>query len=183
MENETNFVIQLSALPEGTYSYDFLLDDSFFKRIEATEVQRGNVSMTVDLRKSQHATEIHFTANGKAYVPCDRCMEDVEVEVDAEEDLTVRFGEAYEEVDDSLIVIPEAPGEIDLSWYMYEVIALSIPIRHVHPDGECVGELAGKLKSYLIGEKEETADSDVIDSRWEGLKALKEKGFPEGNEK
>ena len=38
----------------------------------------------------------------------------------------------YAEEGDNLIVIPEEEGEINVAWFMYEFVALAIPMKHVH---------------------------------------------------
>ncbi len=49
----------------------------------------------------------------------------------------VKFGHEYAEEGDNLIVIPEEEGEINVAWFMYEFVALSIPMKHVHAPGKC----------------------------------------------
>lgn len=112
-------------------------------------------------------------------------------EISCEESLTVKFGEDKSEEDDRLVVVSEEEGEIDLSWYMYEFIALQIPIRHIHEAGECDEEMVKTLKKHLAVDRNEIEDSDddslasdvsseeseenterEIDPRWNALKKL-----------
>lgn len=159
---DEKYVVSLRELSEGVYEREYLLDDAFFEAVGATETRRGEVKTTVTLRKGAQSTEIEFTTEGYVYVPCDRCMEDMQVDINGENKLVVRYGESFEEVDDELVVIPEYPGEIDLSWYMYEFIALAIPIRHVHPEGECDAEVVNRLKSYMVDKVEDDRHSDGL---------------------
>lgn len=182
MDKKETYVIQLKDLPLGVQEYNFQLEDSFFERIEAPEVQRGSVAVNVSLKKSSQSCEFTFKTDGYVYVPCDRCLEDMKQEIESEDQLVVKFGDSFEEVDDKLVVIPEYPGEIDLSWYMYEFIALAIPIQHVHPEGECSEEMMSRLNNYLIEERSEDDSEDdqdetqkEIDPRWEGLRKLMDK--------
>lgn len=184
MENNEKYIIPLRELPVGEHSFEFHLTDEYFQWIDTTNIHRGEVDVEIALRKSNHSSELKVYTKGHVFVPCDRCMEDVCVEVDSEDRLVVKFGDEYEEVDETLVVIPEIPGEIDLSWFMYEFIALNVPIRHVHPDGECVGSIAEHLDAYMTEERPEDAEvseeepTDEVDPRWAGLKDLLEKGFP-----
>ncbi|MCQ2208967.1 MAG: DUF177 domain-containing protein [Paludibacteraceae bacterium] len=180
MDKKETYIIQLKDMPLGTQEYSFQLGDEFFERIEAPEVKRGSVAVKVSLKKSSHSCEFTFVSDGFVYVPCDRCLEDMKQEITSEDQLVVKFGDEYEEVDDKLVVIPDYPGEIDLSWFMYEFIALAIPIQHVHPEGECSEEMMSKLNNYLIEERtgdeeEEDNSSKEIDPRWEGLRKLLDK--------
>ena len=69
------------------------------------------------------------------------------------------------------LIITEDCNEIDLSWYLYEFVALEIPMTHSHPEGECNSEMENLLKQYS-GVKEDTADGEPVDSRWSELKKL-----------
>lgn len=128
---------------------------------------------------------------GTVKVLCDRCLSEMDQEISCEESLTVKFGEDKSEEDDRLVVVSEEEGEIDLSWYMYEFIALQIPIRHIHEAGECDEEMVKTLKKHLAVDRNEIEDSDddslasdvsseeseenterEIDPRWNALKKL-----------
>ena len=68
----------------------------------------------------------------------------------------------YAEEGDNLIVIPEEEGEINVAWFMYEFIALAIPMKHIHAPGKCNKAMTSKLNKHLKTNANE--DSDVDDS-------------------
>ena len=75
---------------------------------------------------------------------------------------------AIEDDDDGeLLTVSENHGILDLSWHLYEMLALEIPIRHVHEDGECNEQVLKRLK----GEDREKQ----VDPRWAALEQLKTK--------
>ena len=98
----------------------------------------------------------------------------------------VKFGHEYAEEGENLIVIPEEEGEINVAWFMYEFIALSIPMKHVHAPGKCNKAMTSKLSKHLKtnanedrDEVFETGGDDIvieeeveeqIDPRWNELK-------------
>ena len=45
------------------------------------------------------------------WVPCDRCLDDMEQPVSSADKLMVKFGHEYAEEGDNLIVIPEEEGK------------------------------------------------------------------------
>ncbi len=67
------------------------------------------------------------------------CLDDMNLDVDTQSRLIVKFGKEYSEESDEIVIIPEEEGEINIAWFLYEFIALTIPIKHVHPTGECTG--------------------------------------------
>jgi uncharacterized metal-binding protein YceD (DUF177 family) len=46
--------------------------------------------------------------------------------------LLVRFGDIYND-NEELLVLPFGEFELDIAQYIYEMIALSVPLRRVHP--------------------------------------------------
>jgi uncharacterized metal-binding protein YceD (DUF177 family) len=182
------YKIPLKDLAVGTHSYEYVLDNVFFKDIDDPEVQKGKVNVLVLVKKNAHAFEIGFDIKGIVQIPCDRCLDDMDQEIDYQTKLTVKFGKDYAEEGDDVIIIPEAEGEINLAWFLYEFIALNIPMRHVHPVGKCSKGMVSKLRKHITTDRNEeewdedesidfTEDNDKVeekttDPRWDGLKEL-----------
>ena len=181
-----SYEIDLRGMNADTCGYAFLLDDQFFAEIDGPEVREGKVQVELNVRKTSHAFELNFQLDGVVWVPCDRCLDDVELPLSTTDKLTVKLGSGYAEEGDSLIVIPEEEGVINVAWYMYEIIALAIPMKHVHAPGECNEEMSSKLNKYLrttpeedqeTGEEEDEEDSEegadkAIDPRWSELRKI-----------
>ena len=68
--------------------------------------------------------------------------------------------------DGEMVTVPYDEGVIDLAWHIYEMAALEIPIRHVHPEGQCVGESDAELWDGGQSERKE------IDPRWDKLRKI-----------
>ncbi len=167
-----------------TFEYD--LDRKFFEAIDGDEVRKGNVKATVKVRKTSSTFECVFDLKGVVQVPCTRCLDDMSLDVDTQNRLIVKFGKEYSEESDEIVIIPEEEGEINIAWFLYEFIALAIPIKHVHPTGECNRVVSSKLRKHRavstddpddevevgdddFSEEEETQDNDP---RWDALKGL-----------
>ena len=91
--------------------------------------------------------------------------------IDSDDRLVVKFGEDYSE-DDDLVTVAEDEGILDVSWFIYEFIALEIPIKHVHAPGKgnpAMIEKLNELSAARSGEEEE----NTIDPRWAALVNLK----------
>ncbi len=90
--------------------------------------------MVVSLKKTSVTFELNFDIKGMVHVPCDRCLDDITMDVDTQNKLIVKFGKEYSEESDEIVIIPEADGgEINIAWFLYEFIALSLPTKKVHP--------------------------------------------------
>ena len=86
--------------------YEFLLDNIYFAHIDGQEVQKGKVNVVLDVKKHTHSFEFTFHTSGIVFVPCDRCLDEMEIPVESEDKLTVKFGREYAEEGENLIVIP-----------------------------------------------------------------------------
>lgn len=178
--------ISLKNLSAGVHTYVYELDRKFFEAIDGDEVRKGKVTVKVTVKRTTSAFEFNFDLKGVVQVPCTRCLDDMDQVVDAKNRLIVKFGKEYSEESDEIVVIPEEEGEINIAWFLYEFIALTIPIKHVHPAGECNRAVSAKLRKHRAvstdeeGEDDEAEEEDFSDEedpqsgdpRWEALKGL-----------
>ena len=179
--------ISLKNLSFGVHTYAYELDRKFFEAIDGDEVRKGNVKVEVNVKRTSSTFEFDFELKGVVQVPCTRCLDDMDQTVDSRNRLIVKFGKEYSEESDEIVIIPEEEGEINIAWFLYEFIALTIPIKHVHPAGECNRAVSSKLRKHRAVSKdegetdEEPEDEEELtdegdpqsgDPRWEALKGL-----------
>ena len=185
------YKIDLKGMQADSAKYEFVLDNLYFAHIDGPEVQKGKVNVTLNVKRTSRAFELSFQTDGMVWVPCDRCLDEMELQITSSDKLMVKFGHEYAEEGDNLIVIPEEEGEINVAWFMYEFVALSIPMKHVHAPGKCNKAMSSKLKKHTARSTEDgdeeyeddsveediAIDDDVpvaTDPRWDGLKGLLE---------
>ena len=169
--------ISLKNLSFGVHTYAYELDRKFFEAIDGDEVRKGNVKVEVNVKRTSSTFEFDFELKGVVQVPCTRCLDDMDQTVDSRNRLIVKFGKEYSEESDEIVIIPEEEGEINIAWFLYEFIALTIPIKHVHPAGECNRAVSSKLRKHRAVSKDEEeltdeGDTQSGDPRWEALKGL-----------
>ena len=181
------YKIDLKGMQADSCKYEFLLDNLFFAHIDGPEVQKGKVNVELTVKKTSRAFELSFQTEGIVWVPCDRCLDEMEQPVTSSDKLMVKFGREYAEEGDNLIVIPEEEGEINVAWFMYEFIALAIPMKHVHAPGKCNKAVTSKLNKHLRTSGDDDAEEsfgagedivvedeaeEQIDPRWNELKKI-----------
>lgn len=171
MYNPESFQIDLKELNSPLTTLDLTLDDDFFKAMGGLDVSRGSVNAALSIRKTENFFEFASNLKGTVIIPCTRCLDDMEQPIDTQNVLTIKFGTKYSEENDSVIV-PEQDSKIDVSWFLYEYIALSIPIQHVHETGKCNVAMINVLKEHSTTRSGDSGERPV-DSRWEKLKELK----------
>jgi uncharacterized protein len=170
--NPEQYKIAFSGLKPGTYIFDFNIGKSFFDQVEDAEISDGNVVVTVTMAKEERMMDLHFAIGGTVKVTCDRCNELMDIAINGNERLIVKYGEGYHEESEDVQIIPETAHQFDLSSFIYEYIHLLVPIRRVHPEdskgqSQCDPEILKKLR--------ELSGHHAMDPRWEALNQLKKK--------
>jgi uncharacterized metal-binding protein YceD (DUF177 family) len=159
MEKLKTYRIDLkNLLPAINYSFNYVLGDDFFEFVDGTEVSHGNVNVLLSVVRASSAFELKFHIDGTVRVTCDRCLDEMEIPIATENRLIATFGETYAEISDEHIVISEEKGFIDVAWYMYEFIALAIPVKHVHEPGKCNEMMVLKLRELSVDERDDDDD-------------------------
>ena len=173
-KNDT--IIQFSGLKSGKYVFNYVLDSGFFEGFENEELKDGNVEFAVNLEKSERYLMIKFTFKGQINSICDRCLGEIIIPVEGEQTLCVKFSDTETSEDENVVFLPEDAYQIDLAQWMYEYVAVSMPMQKIHPEGECDPEM---LK-YINNEEIESEEDDNMrmlgegesDPRWDALKKL-----------
>lgn len=178
-------------MQQNVQEYEYLLDNQFFANIDGEDIQKGKINTRLTISKKGDMFDLSFTFSGIVIVPCDRCLDDMDFTIDTSAHLIVKLGKDYSEESDEIVVIPEVEGKINLAWFLYEFIALAIPIKHVHAPGKCNKQMTSKLKKHLTKSDDDdqsfgSDDGDDIiitsgdpneektDPRWDALGGLKE---------
>jgi len=151
--------INLKEIADETKIIDFVLDEAYFKKIDSPEVQKGVVNAKVSVKKKQSLYELSFVVEGTIIIPCNRCLDDMSQQINHKEKLQVKFGETFSE-ENEIVIVPESDGGINVAWFLYEFIALSIPIKHVHAPGECNVTMVSKLKKHITRQNNDEEDDD-----------------------
>ncbi|HIX26997.1 MAG TPA: DUF177 domain-containing protein [Candidatus Barnesiella excrementigallinarum] len=154
------YKLPLKSMPIGTQNFEYVLDNEFFKNIEGEDVQKGKVKVNLTVKRTADVFELDFDLEGVVQIPCDRCLDDMDHEVNTHETLYVKFGAEYSEESDNVVVIPESDGELNVAWFLYEFIALTIPLKHVHPAGKCNKSMSAKLRKHTARSLEDGEDDD-----------------------
>jgi len=172
MYQSESLKIDLKGLQEGLTTLEYTLDDTYFQEIESSEISAGQVHVKVEIRKTRMFWELMLHTEGLVTIPCNLCMDDMDQPIAADNRLVVKLGEENNE-DDELVIVDEDEGILDLSWYIYEFIALAIPIRHVHAPGKCNAAMMKVLEEHSTDRSSDEESTTSVDPRWEKLKNIK----------
>lgn len=167
------FEIPFSGLKAGRHQFDFQIDNSFFEGFQYDEFNGADIQVRAVLNKMSTMMELELQAHGSVKVACDLTSEPYDQPIESNLELLVKFGEAFNDEDDEILVLPVGAHQFNIAQYVYEMLVLSVPTKRVHPGIE-----AGTLDSEILQKLEELqpkelkTEEDEIDPRWDALKRL-----------
>ncbi len=168
----TAYKVQLASLPDGRHEQDFEITTEFFKNMENTDVVFADVKVHLDLLKKNDTYDCTFHCKGMIQVPCDRCLDPLDLDVDTEYHVVVKYGDSYDDGADNLLVIPYSSIYLNVAYILYDTILLTIPLRHVHPMGKCNRAMAAVLSKHRSNaEGEEDCEFEENDAEMESTVA------------
>ena len=189
----SQFKLQLKSLSQGTHEFEYHLDKQLFVNMESADVRDADVNVGLVVTYANDVYDLSFSVNGTVTVPCDRCLDDLVIDIDTHYGTKVKYGDDYREDADDLIEIPESDSYLNVAYMIYDTVSLAIPIKHVHPMGKCNRAMSSLLKKHrartpddpdaeleeeLMDEMDSMPDDtsssqqQSTDPRWDKLKEL-----------
>ncbi len=133
MATQNPHIIELSKLEIGNYSFDYELDSAYFQSVEKSEVLSGHVQAKAELALRERDFDLRIKVGGTVQVTCDRCLDPMDLAVDAEDDME----------------LDEGTETIDLEWLAYELVIVNLPLVHSHQAGGCNPQMDALLQDHL----------------------------------
>jgi uncharacterized metal-binding protein YceD (DUF177 family) len=174
MKVNKEFLIPFAGLKQGKHQFEFQINKTFFDDFEFDEFNDVNVKVNLVLEKKSTMLELSFKHKGTVNVPCDLSNENFDLPIKGKLDLIVKFGEAYNDENDEILILPHGEYQVDVAQYIYEMIILSVPSKRVHPgmkDGTLDAGIIEKLNE-LAPKEEHKEEENNTDPRWDELKKL-----------
>ncbi|WP_276374420.1 DUF177 domain-containing protein [Chryseolinea sp. H1M3-3] len=168
--------INIVGLSNKEHRFQFEIGDEFFRRFGTDIVSEGTFQVELLLDKHETFIEVAFKIDGKAHLICDRSLEPFDFPINSNNKIVFKYGDAYQEMTDEIVIIPRETATLELGQYIYEFIALGIPLKKLHPrfqdEVNDEDDSEGKIV-YSSETSEEKKDDEEIDPRWDILKKLK----------
>jgi uncharacterized metal-binding protein YceD (DUF177 family) len=183
------FKLPLKSLGQGEHLFDYHLDKQFFTDMESADIHGANLDVKLSVNYKGDVYDLNFHIKGEIVLLCDRCLDDLHFPIDATYHIMVKYGDKYNDDSDVLLEIPETDNYLNVAYMIYDTVALEIPIKHVHPTGQCNRAMSAILHKHKVRPMEEDAElvneliedmeSDEVDTdaptdpRWDALKGLR----------
>ena len=145
------YKIDLLGSGLGGKTFEYEIGDAFFAEIDGL-IQRGNIHTTVACLSAGSVYKFQIHSVGTIIVPCDRCLSDLELRIETSDELNVKLGDEYAD-DGDCVVVPEAEGYLDLAQFIYEFIALSMPMTCCHEPGKCDDAMMHELSRRWLARR------------------------------
>ena len=158
----SKFTIPLNGLTAGKNEFFWQAGKEFFDSFDNAEILDAQLDADVIVEKSGRYIGVDCDVRGKVTVECDRCLDELDMPIDVEIKLSVKYGmeESSEEPqpgEREVIFIPETDAEMDMSQIIYDYVCLSLPMQRTHDDGECNPEV---MKKYGAPEESEVKEEE-----------------------
>ena len=134
MSSKKDLIINIIGNREKSEVFDFQVDSDFFAAQDDSLIETGNLKVHLKLSKSISLLKADFSIQGIVRLVCDRSLEEFDYELNIEESVHFKFGPTDEELDTNLIQIHYDTLELDLNYYIYDIIAAALPMKKIHPD-------------------------------------------------
>lgn len=161
----SQFKLPLRSLAEGTHTFEYHLDKQFFENMESVDVRDADINVTLTVTYQHDVYALSFVLKGTVTVPCDRCLDDLPLDIDTVYNINVKYGKDYNDSDD-FMEIPESDAFLNVAYMIYDTVSLAIPIKHVHPLGKCnraMSSLLKKHRAHVPGDDDAELEDELID--------------------
>lgn len=169
----SKYDIHIHGLEDKRYTFEFEGGDAFFEAFEQTLITKGSFNAIVKLNKNSSLVQLDFEITGSVELTCDRSLELFDEPIHIFERFIYKYGDRHEEITDEIEMIPYGTPTINIAQHIYDFIAVSIPMKRLHPrfrDEEIdeEGLLLYSTDKETVEEKEQE-----IDPRWAALNKLR----------
>ena len=146
----------------------------FFDSFENTEILDAHLDADVRVEKSGRYIGVDCDVRGAVTVECERCLDELDMPVDVEIRLSVKYGseESAEEPqlgEREVVFVPETGAELDMSQIIYDYVCLSLPMQRTHDAGGCNPDA---MKYYSTPEGGDNFDEESESNPFSALKDL-----------
>jgi uncharacterized metal-binding protein YceD (DUF177 family) len=179
MSRRREFEIAFVGLKPGVHEYSYSIDDKFFEAFQQQDFRNCKANIKLLLDKKSSFMLLKFEVGGTLEVTCDRCNNNLPLELWDEFNITVKIVEEPElmngqEEDPDMYYIAQGDSHIDVANWIYEFISLSLPMQktcqYETMDGPYCNGAALDLLKKMEPEENIVKENPI----WKGLEKFKD---------
>src|SRR5690606_9134396 len=135
MSQKRDFEIAFVGLKPGIHEYHFEITDKFFESFQQQDFHNCHATVKMTLDKRSGFLLLKFEIGGHLQVICDRCSNDLPLQLWDEFNMTVKMVDDpdsanKQEEDPDVFFISRTESHINVSDSIYEFVNLSIPMQN-----------------------------------------------------
>jgi uncharacterized metal-binding protein YceD (DUF177 family) len=172
------YILPLKGLGDGNHHFKFTVEDDFFQAFESSPIEKGTIELNVSLDKRPTLLVFDFSFAGWVATSCDRCLANIQLPIDGENRLLVKYGEGELEYnDEDVVFISQDTSSWSIAQFVYEYVLLALPLIKVYDcqaeaEPPCDKQMLAKL---AIVEAPEISSKEENNPLWDALKGWNEK--------
>jgi uncharacterized protein len=163
------FSIDIVGLANKVHDFDFQINQLFFDHYGKELIEKGDLKAKVQLDKRETMIEARFNINGSIHLICDRSLDPYEQVLNIDKMVVFKYGHQEVELSDEIVLITRETPQIDLGQFIYEFIALEVPMKKLHPRFQN----ENTEDEFIYRSETEDKSENTTDPRWDALKKLK----------
>lgn len=149
MGHRREFDIAFVGLKPGIHEFNYEVDDKFFANYKETDFSGCQASVKLSLEKNTSFMLLKFEIGGSVNVTCDRCGNDLRMDLWDEFKLVIKQVENPDEMneneeDPDVFYISRTESHIHVADWIYEFVLLSIPNQRMCKEEEIGGPQCNK---------------------------------------
>lgn len=177
MSNRREYEIAFVGLKPGVHEYNYPINDKFFEEYQEQDFKNAEANVRLLLEKNNSFMLLRFQIGGKAEVVCDRCSNDLPMQLFEDFTVTVKMVDDPElmnnqEEDPDVYYISRGESHIYVKDWIYEFINLSIPMQktcdYENMDGPYCNPAAREVLNSMKAQEQRQ------NPLWKGLEKFKD---------
>jgi uncharacterized metal-binding protein YceD (DUF177 family) len=184
MGHRRDFEIAFVGLKPGIHEYNYEITEKFFEPFQQQDFHNCKANVKLSLDKNNGFMMLKFEIGGTLEVTCDRCNNNLPLDLWDEFNITVKMVEEPElmnnqEEDPDVYYISRGESHVDVANWIYEFINLSIPMQKTCGYDKMNGPNCNPAALDVLTrmEPEEKKEEEKKDNPiWKGLEKFKNLG-------
>lgn len=163
--------INILGLSLNLHHFQYEIGNDFFSKYGSGLVSEGSFKVDVGLDKHETFLEVVFSIQGTVKLTCDRSLDEFDYPIHVNTKIIFKYGDEDKEISEDVVMIHRGTETLELGQFIYEFIALAIPMKKLHPRFQDEPDDEGKI--VYTSDTDKIKEEEEIDPRWEKLKKLK----------
>ncbi len=178
MSSRREFEIAFVGLKTGIHEFNYQIDDKFFEAYQQQDFSHCEAQVKLNLDKKNGFMLLKFEVSGRLEVVCDRCGNNLPLELWDEFNILAKLVENPEQMnqqeeDPDVYYISRGESHLHVADWIYEFINLSIPTQRMCKEKEMGGPHCNQEVLAMLSKMDEERAAPE-NPMWKELKKFKD---------